>query len=48
VVVSVARENLAAFLARAKALAVPAREIGTTGGSRISVSINGGQRSTWR
>jgi len=41
VVVSVARENLAAFLARAKALAVPAREIGTTGGSRISVSING-------
>ena len=41
VVVSVARENLAAFLARANALAVPAREIGTTGGSRISVSING-------
>ena len=41
VVVSVARENLGAFLARAKAFGVPAREIGTTGGPRISVSIDG-------
>ena len=41
VVVSVAREHLTAFLARARAVGVAAREIGTTGGSRISVSING-------
>jgi phosphoribosylformylglycinamidine synthase len=40
-VVSVAREHLAALLDRASAFGVPAREIGTTGTSRISVSING-------
>jgi phosphoribosylformylglycinamidine synthase len=40
VVVSVAPANLAAFLERAKGFGVPAREIGTTGGRRISVSIN--------
>jgi phosphoribosylformylglycinamidine synthase subunit PurL len=41
VVVSVARENLGAFLARAKAFGVPASDFGTTGGPRISVSIDG-------
>ncbi len=41
VVVSVAQESLGAFLARAKAFGVPAREIGTTGSPRISVSIDG-------
>ena len=41
VVVSVARERLGALLTQAKALGVPAREIGTTGTSRIGVSING-------
>ena len=41
VVVSVARERLGALLTRAKALGVPAREIGTTGTPRIGVSING-------
>ena len=41
VVVSVARESLGALLARAKALGVPAREIGTTGTPRISISIDG-------
>jgi len=41
VVVSVARENVAEFLARAAAFGVPASEIGATGGARISVSING-------
>jgi phosphoribosylformylglycinamidine synthase len=41
VVVSVAPEHLAGFLQRAKNLGVPARDIGTTGGDRISVSING-------
>ena len=33
--------SVGALLARAKALGVPAREIGTTGTGRISVSING-------
>jgi phosphoribosylformylglycinamidine synthase subunit PurL len=41
VVVSVARENLAVLLERAKALGVPAREIGTAGTDRVNVSING-------
>jgi phosphoribosylformylglycinamidine synthase II len=41
VIVSVAREQLSALLDRAKALGVPAREIGTTGTGRISVLING-------
>ena len=41
VVVSVARDQVAALLARAQALGVPAQEIGTTGGTRVSVSING-------
>jgi phosphoribosylformylglycinamidine synthase len=41
VVVSVAQQNLAALLEHAKTLGVPAREIGTTGSARISVSING-------
>jgi phosphoribosylformylglycinamidine (FGAM) synthase-like enzyme len=40
-VVSVAREQLGALLSRAKAVGVPAREIGATGTGRISVSING-------
>ena len=40
-VVSVGGEHLAAFLAKATALGVPAREIGTTGTGRICVSING-------
>ncbi len=40
-VISVSSEKLEAFLARAKALGVPAREIGTTGSPRINVSING-------
>jgi phosphoribosylformylglycinamidine synthase II len=40
VVVSVAREKLDALLGRARALGVPAREIGTTGSGRLSVSIN--------
>ncbi len=39
VVVSVARTDLAAFLERARTFGVPAAEIGTTGSSRISVSI---------
>jgi phosphoribosylformylglycinamidine synthase len=41
VVVSVAREHLGALIARSNALGVPAREIGTTGGPSVSVSING-------
>ena len=41
VVVSAARDQVVALLARAKALGVPAREIGTTGTARISVSIKG-------
>jgi phosphoribosylformylglycinamidine synthase II len=41
VVVSVAREQLGAFLQRAKTLGVPANEIGTTGSSRFRVLING-------
>ncbi len=41
VVVSVARDQAGALLARAKAFGVPALEIGTTGTPRISVSING-------
>ena len=41
VVVSVAREHVGALLDRATARGVPAREIGTTGTGRISVSING-------
>jgi phosphoribosylformylglycinamidine synthase subunit PurL len=41
VVVSATAEHVGAVLARAKALGVPAREIGTTGTGRISVSING-------
>jgi phosphoribosylformylglycinamidine synthase len=41
VVVSVAPESLGTFLERATTLGVPAREIGKTGGERISVSING-------
>jgi len=43
VVVSAARGQVEALLARAKALGVPAREIGTTGTDRISVSIEGRQ-----
>jgi phosphoribosylformylglycinamidine synthase subunit PurL len=42
VVVSVAREHVAAVLDRAKALGVPGLEIGTTGTSRINVLIDGG------
>jgi phosphoribosylformylglycinamidine synthase len=41
VVVSVAQDQLGLLLARARALGVPAVEIGATGTSRISVSING-------
>jgi phosphoribosylformylglycinamidine synthase len=41
VVVSLAREHLAAFLARANDHGVPAREIGATGAGRIHISING-------
>jgi phosphoribosylformylglycinamidine synthase len=41
VVVSAAPQNLSALLDRAKALGVPAAQIGTTGSGRISVSING-------
>ena len=41
VVVSATAENVGAVLARARDLGVPAREIGTTGTGRISVSING-------
>ena len=41
VVVSVTRERAGALLSLAKTLGVPAREIGTTGGARIIVSING-------
>ena len=41
VVVSVARDHVRALLSRAKAVGVPALEIGTTGGGRISVSISG-------
>jgi phosphoribosylformylglycinamidine synthase len=41
VVVSVARDRLGTLLERATKRGVPAREIGTTGGSRIYVSING-------
>jgi phosphoribosylformylglycinamidine synthase II len=41
IVVSVARGQLDAFLQRATAFGVPAREIGSTGTGRIRVSING-------
>jgi phosphoribosylformylglycinamidine (FGAM) synthase-like enzyme len=41
VVASVAPAQLGAFLERAAALGVPAREIGRTGTPRIRVSING-------
>jgi phosphoribosylformylglycinamidine synthase subunit PurL len=41
VVVSVAREHVAALLERAAAYSVAARVIGTTGTGQISVSING-------
>jgi phosphoribosylformylglycinamidine synthase II len=41
VVVSVAREQVDALLARAQASRVPAREIGTTGTGRINVLIDG-------
>jgi phosphoribosylformylglycinamidine synthase len=40
-VVSVAPERLQSFLERAAAFGVPARQIGTTGGARIRVLING-------
>jgi hypothetical protein len=40
-VVSVARDQLVALLARAAALGVPALEIGVTGTSRINVFVNG-------
>ena len=41
VVVSVAADRLDAFLDRARALGVPARTIGRTGGSRIRISVDG-------
>jgi phosphoribosylformylglycinamidine synthase len=41
VIVSIAPEELDAFLARADAAGVPARDIGRTGGSRITISIDG-------
>ena len=41
VVVSVAQDRLAVFLERARALGVPARTIGRTGGSRIRMSVDG-------
>ena len=41
VIVSVASEHVTAFLDRAKSFGVPARQVGTTGGGRISVSIDG-------
>ena len=41
VVVSVSPEHVAGVLDRARALAVPVREVGTTGTGRINVSING-------
>jgi phosphoribosylformylglycinamidine synthase II len=40
-IVSVKAEHVRMVMARAKELAVPAREIGTTGTSRINVSIEG-------
>jgi phosphoribosylformylglycinamidine (FGAM) synthase-like enzyme len=40
-VVSVSRQHLPALLERARAAGVPAREIGTTGGGRIRVSVGG-------
>jgi phosphoribosylformylglycinamidine synthase len=40
-IVSVLQEDIEQFMARAKALGVPASAIGTTGGSRINVSISG-------
>jgi phosphoribosylformylglycinamidine synthase II len=40
-VVSVSRQQLPALLDRAGAAGVPAREIGTTGGGRIRVSVGG-------
>jgi phosphoribosylformylglycinamidine synthase len=41
VVVSVAKDQCQGFLARAQALGVPAREIGTTGTDRIRMAIGG-------
>jgi phosphoribosylformylglycinamidine synthase len=41
IVVSVGASNEAALLARAAAAGVPARRIGTTGGSRLDISIQG-------
>jgi phosphoribosylformylglycinamidine synthase len=41
VVVSVSRSYLPELIARAHAAGVPAREIGTTGGSRIRISVGG-------
>jgi hypothetical protein len=41
VVVSVLPPQVDGFMSRAKALGVPARRIGTTGGARIVVSIRG-------
>ena len=41
IVVSVKASNEAALLARAAAAGVPARRIGTTGGSRLEISVHG-------
>jgi phosphoribosylformylglycinamidine (FGAM) synthase-like enzyme len=41
VVVTVPRAQLGALLARAQAAGVPAREIGTTGGGRLRVTVGG-------
>ena len=41
VVVSVAPQHLAALLGRARALGVPAREIGRTGADRIRIAVEG-------
>ena len=41
IVVSVSASNEADVLARARAAGVPARRIGTTGGSRLEIAIEG-------
>jgi len=41
VVVTVSRQELPALLARAREAGVPAREIGTTGGGRLRVTVGG-------
>jgi phosphoribosylformylglycinamidine synthase len=40
-VVTVAKDQLETLLDRAKSAGVPAREIGTTGGMRLRISVGG-------